>query len=203
MLLPSPHPTEVTVPSHSGRERRRGIVIHRSTTLRPEMVTRRNGIPRTQPARTLQDLRRVLTPEQSQKATRRALDLRLDVGAALDPEPDLTRSDLERFFLRLCRSHSLPSPEVNARIGPYEVDFLWRDLSLIVETDGFRHHGSRAAFEADRARDARLQGLGYRVLRFTSLQLREEPRAVVATLGDVMRASGGPGPRRPAGRWVG
>jgi very-short-patch-repair endonuclease len=107
--------------------------------------------------------------------------------AALDPEPDLTRSELERLFLRLCRRHTLPSPEVNARVGPYEVDFLWRDLSLIVETDGFRHHGSRAAFESDRARDARLQALGYRVLRFTYRGVREDPRAVVASLRSVMR----------------
>jgi very-short-patch-repair endonuclease len=203
LLLPSPRPIEVTVPGYGGRRKQPGIVIHRSTTLSTEQVTRRRGIPLTQPARTLQDLRRVLTGEQLRKATRRALDLRLDVGAALDPEPDLTRRKLERRFLRLCRSRSLPSPEVNARVGPYEVDFLWRDLSLIVETDGFRHHGNRAAFEADRARDSRLQALGYRVLRFTYRQVSEDPRAVVATLRDVMRASGGPGPRRPAGRWAG
>jgi very-short-patch-repair endonuclease len=203
MLLPSPGPIDVTVRGYGGRRKQRGIVIHRSTTLGPSDATRRRGIPLTQPARTLQDLRQALSPGQLQRATRRALDLRLHVAAALDQEPDLTRSELERLFLRLCRRHSLPSPEVNARIGPYEVDFLWRDLSLIVETDGFRHHGGRAAFEADRARDARLQALGYRVLRFTYRQLREERRAVVATLRDVIRASGGPGPRRPAGRWVG
>jgi very-short-patch-repair endonuclease len=203
LLPPSPGPIDVTVRASGGRKKRRGIVVHRSMTLATEEVTRRKDIPLTQPARTLQDLRGVLTAEQFQKATRRALDLRLDVAAAIDPDPDLTRSALEHLFLRLCRAHSLPSPEVNARVGPYEVDFLWRDLGLIVETDGFRHHGSRAAFETDRARDARLQGLGYRVLRFTHLHLRDHPRAVVATLRDVMRASGGPGPRLPAGRWDG
>jgi very-short-patch-repair endonuclease len=189
MLLPSLHPIDVTVPSHSGREKRRGIVLHRSTTVGSELVTRRNGIPLTCPARTLQDLRRVLSPKWLQKASRKALDLRLDVTSALDAEPDLTRSELERLFLRLCRSHSLPSPEVNAGIGPFEVDFLWRDLSLIVETDGFRHHSSRAAFESDRARDARLQALGYRVLRFTYRQVRETPQAVVASLRGVMSQS--------------
>jgi very-short-patch-repair endonuclease len=106
--------------------------------------------------------------------------------ALLDPEPDLTRSELERLFLRLCRRHRLPSPEANAHAGPFEVDFIWRDLSLIVETDGFRHHGSRAAFESDRARDARLQALGYRVLRFTYRQVREAPEAVVASLRSVI-----------------
>jgi very-short-patch-repair endonuclease len=187
ILVPSPGPIDVTVPSHGGRERRRGIVIHRSITLAPDQVTRRRNIPLTQPARTLQDLRRVLPREQLQKATRRALDLRLDGAAALDAEPDLTRSELERIFLRLCRSHSLPSPEVNVRVGEYEVDFLWREPCLVVETDSFSHHGTRAAFESDRARDARLQALGYRVLRFTYRQIQNEPRAVAATLRDLMR----------------
>jgi very-short-patch-repair endonuclease len=155
-LLPSPGPIDVTVPSHGGRERRRGIVIHRSITLAPDQVTRRRNIPLTHRAGTLQDLRRVLPREQHRNAVRRALDLRLDVAAALDVDPDLTRSELERIFLRLCRSHSLPSPEVNVRLGEYEVDFLWREPRVIVETDSFSHHGTRAAFESDRARDARL-----------------------------------------------
>jgi very-short-patch-repair endonuclease len=122
-----------------------------------------------------------------QRAYRRALDLRLVGTDALGPEPDLTRSELERLFLKLCRRRRLPRPEVNVRVGPYEVDFLWRDRRMIVETDGFEYHRSRAAFEADRARDATLQGLGYRVLRVTYRQVRESPAAVVASLRAVIR----------------
>src|SRR5918995_5119534 len=113
-----------------------------------------------------------------QHAVRRALDLRLDGGSDLYGEPDLTRSELERLFICLCRLRRLPQPEVNVRIGPFEVDFLWRSSSVIVETDGYRHHGNRAAFESDRAKDAELQRLGYQVLRFTYRQIREEPDAV-------------------------
>ena len=183
-MLPPPagDPIEVTVPTHSGRSRHRGIAIHRSVTLTSELTTRRSAIPVTRPARTLCDLRRTVPPGPFQKAARRALDLGLVSPAALGPDPDLTRSELERMFLKLCRRHRFPSPEVNARVGPYEVDFLWRELALIVETDGFRHHGSRAAFESDRARDAHLQALGYRVLRFTYRQVRESPAAAVASL---------------------
>jgi very-short-patch-repair endonuclease len=57
---------------------------------------------------------------------------------------------------------------------------------VIAETDGFRHHGSRAAFERDRARDAALQALGYRVLRFTYRQVRDEPGRVAARLRAVL-----------------
>ena len=38
---------------------------------------------------------------------------------------------------------------------------------MIVETDGWEAHGTRAAFESDRAKDAALTAAGYRVVRFT------------------------------------
>jgi very-short-patch-repair endonuclease len=62
------------------------------------------------------------------------------------------------------------------------VDFLWCQQRLVVETDGFRHHGNRGAFERDRARDAHLQSLGFRVLRFTYRQVMEDRSAVVAAM---------------------
>jgi very-short-patch-repair endonuclease len=99
---------------------------------------------------------------------------------------ELTRSELERRFLSLCRRHRLPTPEVNARVGRYEVDFLWRRQGVVVETDGFEFHRDRAAFEADRARDAELQLLGLRVLRFTYRAVRDEAGKVAATLRRVL-----------------
>jgi very-short-patch-repair endonuclease len=57
----------------------------------------------------------------------------------------------------------------------------------VVETDGFAFHGDRDAFEADRARDALLQALGFRVLRFTYRQVVEKPAEVVRAVRRVMR----------------
>jgi very-short-patch-repair endonuclease len=114
------------------------------------------------------------------EAVRRALDLRLISSSELGPGPDVTRSELERMFISLCRRRRFPQPEVNTRIGPYEADFLWRDRRLIVETDGIRHHGNRAAFESDRGRDAFLQSRGYRVLRFTHRQVLDRSPVVAA-----------------------
>jgi very-short-patch-repair endonuclease len=186
MLPTPPGPINVTVPGNSGRARRRGISLHRSLTLTGSVTARRSGVPVTAPIRTLADLRRTVPRAVFQRALRRAFDLRLITADALGPDSNLTRSELERLFLRLCRRHRLPRPEVNVRVGPYEVDFLWRDCSVIVETDGFRHHGSRAAFESDRARDAHLQALGYRVLRFTYRQVQKSPDTVVASLRRVI-----------------
>jgi very-short-patch-repair endonuclease len=80
------------------------------------------------------------------------------------------RDRSSRRFFRLCRRHRFPKPEVNVWIGPYQVDFLWRDRRLVVETDGWETHGTRSASESDRGRDAELESLGYRVVRFTYRQ---------------------------------
>jgi very-short-patch-repair endonuclease len=186
MLPPHDGPVEVTVRGDGGRDKRKGIKVHRSSTLSAGFVTLRNGIAVTKAARTLRDLYRTVPESVYRRAVRRALDLRLISSAQLRSDEELSRSELERLFRSLFRRHRLPAPEVNARIGPYEVDFLWRDQRVIVETDSWRHHSDRCAFERDRARDARLQSLGFRVLRFTHRQLTGEQSAVLAALRSLL-----------------
>jgi very-short-patch-repair endonuclease len=53
---------------------------------------------------------------------------------------------------------------------------------LVVETDGYRFHRGRLAFESDRARDVQLKLLGYAVVRFTYRQVVSEPSRVARTL---------------------
>jgi very-short-patch-repair endonuclease len=67
------------------------------------------------------------------------------------------------------------------------VDFLWPAQRLIVELDGYRAHGTRSAFEGDRARDAELAGLGYSVVRFTWRQLEDGPGDVGRALRQLLR----------------
>ena len=50
----------------------------------------------------------------------------------------------------------------------------------MVETDG-RNHLRPIVYESDRQRDAVLQLHGFRVVRFTSLQIDERPRCVAET----------------------
>jgi very-short-patch-repair endonuclease len=190
ILAPDKGPIEVTIRGDGGREKRKGITLHRSSTLSADFVSRRQGIWLTKPARTLRDLHRAVPQPVFQGAVRRALDLRLISSADLKREEELTRSKLERLMLGLCRRHRLPLPEVNARVDRFEVDFLWREERVIVETDSFGHHGHRAAFESDRARDARLQALGCRVLRFTWRQVGSSPRMVAASLRAVLGLDG-------------
>ena len=110
------------------------------------------------------------------------------MGLRLDNiETDRTRSDLETLFLRLLRPHRLPPPEVNAKLDRWEVDFLWRSQRLVVETDSWTYHRGSIAFQDDHARDLDLRAAGYTVLRFSELQLEEEPLRVAR---DVARALG-------------
>lgn len=195
----------VTVPTPGGRLQRPGIVVHRSTTLRPEDVIRHEGIPVTSVARTLLDLAGMLAPGPLERAVERSLELRLfDLAAvhavlAANPtrrgaaalarivdtihdEPPLTRSELEALMRDVCDAQGIERPEVNVMVDSYEVDFLWRSRRLIVETDSHKHHGTRTAFERDRARDAHLMVLGYRVVRFTHRQLTHKRTVIKTTL---------------------
>lgn len=82
-------------------------------------------------------------------------------------------------MLALCDEHDLPRPRSRAWVAGLRVDFLFAASRLVVETDGYRYHRTRRAFERDRERDARA---GYRTLRFTHRQLTREPAMVAATL---------------------
>jgi very-short-patch-repair endonuclease len=179
-----PGPVHVIVPGHGGRRRRSGIIVHRSATFAADDVTRRFGIPVTTPARTLADLRRLLPRERFEEALDKARILRLPIGDVGRQEG--TRSRLERRFVRLCRRHRLPAPEVNVWVGRFRVDFLWREQRLIVETDGFATHRTRIAFEADRARDVCLKLMGYEVVRFTWRQVTGEPEHVARTIRELL-----------------
>jgi very-short-patch-repair endonuclease len=169
--------------------RQEGIRLHRSSILTPANCTRRNGIPVTKPQRTLTDLRPVLSEAQWAAAIREAEFQRLPLGDGLGPSPPRSRSELESIFMSLVRRHRLPRPEVNVRVDRYEVDFLWRRQRLVVEVDGWEAHGTRSAFERDRARDAHLRFLGLDVLRFTWRQLEDDSPVVARTIRRVLRGA--------------
>lgn len=150
------------------------------------MVTVKDRIPVTPVPRTLADIPSTLAPYLVRRAIRQAEFLKLPVGI----ETDRTRSDLERDFLRLCRRYGLPAPEVNVLIDGITVDFLWRDASLVVETDSYATHGGTIAFEDDRERDMRLRRLGYSVHHFSERQLELEPAAVAADVAAALQGTG-------------
>jgi very-short-patch-repair endonuclease len=63
-------------------------------------------------------------------------------------------------------------------IGPYIVDFFCPSLKLVVEIDGDSHF-SPDAEQYDRKRTEYLKSCGMDVIRFTNLEVRLNPEAVV------------------------
>ena len=102
-------------------------------------------------------------------------------------EPELTRSELENRFIRLCGQAGLPAPAVNTPVAGLEVDAFWPHRRLVVELDGYAYHRGRAAFERDRTRDARLRLAGYEVLRFSYSQVAQHPESVADVVAAALR----------------
>jgi very-short-patch-repair endonuclease len=197
---------DVSVPVGGGRRARRGLRIHRRPALES---TTKDGIPVTTVAWTLFDL----AATRPQRALERAIDQAeiqdlLDLPslaalvcahpgragaaklrAALNEPTALTRSALEERMLEICRRHGLPAPRTNSIVEGFEVDFHFERHRLVVETDGWRYHRTRRAFDRDRERDAALTRAGLRVLRLTDRQLADGGE-VAATIRAALRSSG-------------
>jgi very-short-patch-repair endonuclease len=184
-----------------------GLRAH-SVELAPEDLRTRLRIPLTSPSRTLIDLATRVSPNRLEAAVNSADKLDL-----VDPEGlreeivgrpgirgvpalrqlldsrsfALTDSELERLFLRLTRRAGLPLPETGVRLNGFKVDFLWRDLGLVVETDGLRYHRTAAQQLRDRRRDQVHTAAGLTALRFTHAQVAHEADSVLKTLSTVTR----------------
>ena len=194
----------VTVPPRV-RPRIRGVVVHRRE-LRREDVTKRHGIPVTSPICTLVDLAAKWKPDNVEEAVSQAdvLDL-VDpetLRAALDdmprrsgrgalkrlldrPDFAVTRSRLERAFMRITRRLGLPKPLTRQYVNGFEVDFYWPDLGLVVETDGLKYHRTPQQQIRDRIRDQVHTAAGLTCLRYTRHQIMRQPRQVDLTLAPV------------------
>jgi very-short-patch-repair endonuclease len=198
----------VTVPAESRRGRRPGIAVHRAQLGDGERADH-HGIPVTSPGRTLLDLGSVTslwlleralnqvvadgiaTPAEVRRTAdryprrpgTRALRTVLDAAERYD---GVTRSALEERFLDVVRRSGLPAPVVNARIGLLTVDAVWRSERVAVELDGYRWHRTRGRVESDRARETKLRGAGFTVLRYSARQVFDEPLVVLTDLVSVL-----------------
>jgi hypothetical protein len=197
---------QVSVPTRSGRRAPDGIDLHRSGTLQANDITERDAISVTTLERTLLDLTSMLDAKQLKSVLRQAerihkLDLhrlrssldalprtnhrRARLAKVLDayvPGTADTEGEPEAAFLELCTRYELPLPETQVPIGPYRVDFLWRDCNLVVEIDDRGSHDGYIAFREDRVRDRAMKARGLDVLRFTRAEVIREPEKVAQEL---------------------
>jgi hypothetical protein len=207
-------PLEVTAPA---RRRPAGLRVHRSRLLTAPDVTTHFGIRVTIAARTLLDVADRLDDAALARAVndaRLARHLRpADLATLAARSPGRsgvarlrslfvageapTRSELEDAFLAFVAHYGLPRPEVNLTVAGHEVDAYFREHRLAIELDGYKHHGERPAFEADRDRDADLLAAGIPTVRITWKRLIGAPAREDARLRAILarRESGGGGIR--------
>ncbi len=191
----------------------RDIRLHRSSIPADERCVV-DGIPTTGLARTLLDLAAGSSLRQLEQAWNeaavRGLTDRLSVPTLLERYPrrpgtvvlqrllddaraalGVTRHELEARFKEELGRTDLPRPRLNADVAVrgrfFEADCLWAEQRVIVELDGRATHGTGQAFEKDRERDRLLQSDGWRVIRVTWRQLRDDGPAVIADLRRVLR----------------
>jgi very-short-patch-repair endonuclease len=211
-LTPRSHPGEIEITViATNRRKRRGIRQHRAPALDPRDIRTRHGIRVTSPARTVLDAASYLHYDDLEELVAEALATglvdarklqgviarypsRRGIGRLLeilgqDGGPRRSRSRNERRLLALVRQAGLPVPITNTLLHGHQVDALWPEHKLVVEIDGWETHRDRAAFENDRARDAAHVANGYRVLRFTARQLRDQPLTVIARLSAALAQS--------------
>jgi very-short-patch-repair endonuclease len=167
----------------------------------------RNGVPVTQPARSLVDLGAVATEQQVDDALTQALVRRLvtvdGVRRALDAvarkgragvgplreslnyrDPRHPDGQLEPRMQRLLRRHGLPPAAFQHEALPRtRVDFAYPARRLAIEVDGYGPHAGRAAFQRDRTRQNRLVAAGWTVLRYTWVDVVKRPAYVAGQIG--------------------
>lgn len=212
LLPPSSIAIEVTRPKEF---RSRPCIRGHCSAIRPDEVARVDGIPVTSMPRTLFDLSAIVNRHQLDSAFNEAevqgLTDSLSVADLLKRYPGrrgatvlraimadekkargVTRKELEKRFAAVIAGTDLPRPRRNADLAVagrfFEVDCLWQAQRLIVELDGRFVHGTWRSSERDRERDRLLVADGWRVVRITWRQLRDDAPAVVADLRRLLRA---------------
>ena len=196
---------ELSVPRGTLKPRR-GIRIHQSTDLDRCSTVIRDGIPVTDPARTLLDLGRYVGVGRLARATE---FLRREAHTDWDElietlahharrgreahRTEITDSQLELLLLSLIREAGLPEPVLHYRVthdGRFvaEVDFAYPELRIAIECDGAVHLDDQV-WERDLPRQNDLVLIGWTVLRFSYRRLRERPDAVIAEIRAALAAA--------------
>ncbi|HEX6781801.1 MAG TPA: type IV toxin-antitoxin system AbiEi family antitoxin domain-containing protein [Solirubrobacterales bacterium] len=218
LMPPGDEWPEVTV-SPGSRARRHGIVCRQGLVPEDEREVV-DGIPVTSPFRTVFDLAAVLDLRGLERAWHeaevRGLRDRVSLPMLLerypgrrgsrnlrallsDPEPvGFTRNDFEEAFVAVVDAYRLRRPRMNGTLALrgrfFEIDALWEDERVAVELDSRSVHGTNRNFESDKQRDRILLAEGWRTVRVTWRQLKDEPAEVAADLRQALRQGRHPHP---------
>ncbi|HVX46998.1 MAG TPA: type IV toxin-antitoxin system AbiEi family antitoxin domain-containing protein [Mycobacteriales bacterium] len=100
--------------------------------------------------------------------------------AMIEPRSE---SPLETGVRLLAHDAGLPAlePQIPVLSGRYRIDLGYRRFRLGIECDGKAHEKVRALY-SDRVRANALEGLGWRLIRFTWSDLMSRPEYIVTTI---------------------
>ncbi|MEQ3554577.1 DUF559 domain-containing protein [Pseudonocardia nematodicida] len=211
---PPTAPAEVVVTViRDGPRSRHGVVRVRRDLLHPGEITEVDGVRVTSRLRTAFDLARWLSPTEGvvavdalargeftpdlllhfavrypgRRGVRKVLDAlsRADARSGSPPET--------RLRLILVQG-GLPRPVPQHPVVDERREILWLDLAypehrLGVEYDGGDHFATPEAARADARRHTRLVAAGWRVLRYTSAEMRHSPSRIVAEVRKALELS--------------
>ncbi len=207
-------PAEINQPH---RHKTKGILLH-SDKLGDDEVCVVNGVPVTTPARTAYDLGRrhglttaVIRLDALMQATHlKAIEVALladrhrgargikqlreaitlsDAGAE-SPQETRTRLVLTDAGLRPKRTQIQVFDRFGIFVG--RIDMGWDDWKVGVEYDGVQHWTDPEVRARDIERQAKLEALGWRIIRVSAEMLRDRPYVIVERTRDALRAAGAP-----------
>ena len=195
-----------------------GVDVRQKTDLTPDQTTLVGGLPTTTATRTIIDLAQHLGPKRQARLVDSTVAAGLTTFEAIqalfedlarrgkpgvrtmrlvmeDRSGETTRPTtvLEARLSELISSSGLPDPTSQFE-APWlahkngRVDFAYVDHRLVIEADSRRWHAMADAFLTDRERDNRAQLAGWRVLRFTWLDVEERHEYVVSAIRKALEA---------------
>ncbi|MDJ0955112.1 MAG: DUF559 domain-containing protein [Acidimicrobiia bacterium] len=204
------------VTTRTDRVRRSGIEIHESNDLVAADIDQVQGLPVTNPVRTVVDLGAVspwAVEAALEAAVRKHLLVLADVERFVDRvarrgrrgvgviRPLLeerrqwdaaTESALEDLFRRVVAEVGLPTPVAQYVVRDDQdaficrADFAYPNSRLLIELDSEAHHMDRMTFRRDRSKQNRATVLGWTVLRYTWWDLRDEPYRIAADIRNAL-----------------
>lgn len=199
---------ELSIP-RGRRYRRKGIRTHESTDLDrcdPRLV---EGIPTTDPNRTLLDLARyvgdrrlarviewcrreglvtwsslISTLRRHARKGRGGVRRLRRVIVANAHREEITDSDFEYLVISLLIDHGLPEPVLHHRVYDGErfvgeVDLAYPDLLIAIECDSDLHRTEKAVYERDKPKRTDLNIVGWMVVEVSWEQFTSKPESVV------------------------
>jgi very-short-patch-repair endonuclease len=193
-------PIHITVrrPSKS----RRGIVVHRSTTLTRADITIHEGLPITSVARTLLDISELLPVREVEWALDEALGRGLVTLKEIEESLQRTqnrggltilrtlvewrttnggsRTKWERIAAAAFREAGFPPFEQNVWYLGYHHDFVWREHGVTLEIDGLQWHSLPSRMNRDETKETKLKRHGLDPNRVTNADVEHHILRVVA-----------------------